>query len=105
MSTLCPNCSRPSRKGAQYCGFCGTNLKSPGRVELTAAVALSEKELSNIASKPQKQTKTKKKDAGRTAAIIAIIILFLIIFLALLGQYWAEVLTYLGSSLPILSVG
>jgi uncharacterized membrane protein YvbJ len=91
MTTLCPNCSRPARKDASFCGYCGNNLKSPGII----AQALP-------AIPSNKRSKTKKlgprKDPGRTLAIIAIILLVLIIGGALIAQNWVEVLTFLLTS-------
>lgn len=91
MTTLCPNCSRPARKDALYCGFCGTNLKSQGTLEQAIPMVQA-----NQNTKGKKQGK--KKDIGRTAAIIAIILLVLIIVGALLAQNWVEVLTFLFTS-------
>lgn len=102
MTTLCPNCSRPARKGAIYCGYCGTNLKSPAILE-QAIPAIGGKPSKKQDSKKQKQAN--RKDFGRTAAIIAIILLVLIIGGALIAQNWVQVLTFLITSIYNLFAG
>jgi len=96
MTTLCPNCSRPARKGALYCGFCGTNLNSTGAIaQALPAGASKERNKKN----PKVVKQGKKRDFGKTAAVIAIILLVLIILTALLAQNWVEVLTFLLTSI------
>ena len=102
MPTICPKCSHPVRTGAQYCGFCGSNLNS---IESVEPAILHEKDLTTQNSRPQELPKAKKRDIGRTMAVISIFVLILVIALALLIQYWTEVVTFLGSFLSSLFSG
>lgn len=89
MPTICPNCLRPVRMGAKYCGFCGTSLApSPIDESVAALSAPQEKESPNFENNTKEQPKRKRSKARRTVLVILIIILCLAIILALFLRYW-----------------
>jgi hypothetical protein len=103
MTHLCPNCSRPARKEAQFCGFCGTYLFAQVKPAVPTSVPNGKK---NIPAKTKaKNLKLKKRDTGKTVALAAIFLMLLIISLAVIGQHWVEMLAYIGSSISILAAG
>jgi len=99
MHTICPRCSHSVRKGANYCGVCGANLNALIINEPPSYAATQTKEASVNFVNPKKQAKTKKRDKGRVAAKVAIFLLILVISLAVITQYWAEILILLGQGI------
>jgi len=90
MPTICPNCLRPVRTGAKYCGFCGTNLFLTAKDESAVLPVSQEKAGINEKSKKQKQAKPKRFKTSQVVSIISIILLLLVIVVALIVRYWAE---------------
>jgi hypothetical protein len=89
MSTICPNCLRPVRPGAKFCGFCGSSLiattQEAGSVEQTATLtpgAGSQKP----AIKPSATPKAGK--GKRTALMVIITLLCLVLLIAFLFYYF-----------------
>ena len=99
MHTICPRCSHSVRKGANYCGVCGANLNAPIISEPPSYAAIQTKEASVNAVNPKKQVKAKERDKGRVAAKIAIFLLILVIGVAVIMQYWVEILILLGQGI------
>jgi hypothetical protein len=86
MSTACPNCSRPTRQGAQFCGYCGIDLDAPLKNSLAHGLAESSGNPSDpgLAAPPN----TRRRDPARVASFIAIVILVIIVALAVLFRFW-----------------
>jgi uncharacterized membrane protein YvbJ len=91
MSSTCPNCNHPVRKGAKYCGFCGTNLTSSAEVKIAAPPNKQEKTGTSPDSKGQKQPKLKRFRTSQVVTVVAIILLFLLIILSVICRYWSEI--------------
>jgi len=102
MHTICPRCSHSVRKGANYCGVCGANLNALIVSEPMAYAATQTKEASVHHTNSKKQGKAKERDKGRTAAKVAIFLLILVIGLAVIMQYWTEILILLGQGITSL---
>jgi len=96
MSKICPNCLRPVRTGANYCGFCGTSLIPVSRAVATSTPLTAQTSTGvNVRSTTDPQPVPKPAKARRPWVITPIILLFLVILLALIVRYWPEITTYL----------
>lgn len=91
MSTICPNCSRPQRKDAKYCGFCGASLTPPAAVKPIAQPAKQDKTGTGAVSEPQKPPKPKRFTTSQKVTYGAIILLFLLIIMSVICRYWSEI--------------
>ena len=103
MSTICPNCLRPVRNDARYCGFCGTNLKPPANDEAVVAVVPTPK---GEASKENPTTLIQLKPKGskirRVVLFILIILLCLVLLVAFLLHYWPVLGPYINAILSLI---
>jgi hypothetical protein len=91
MSTICPNCSRPQRKDAKYCGFCGANLTPAITGKPVAPPITQENSGSGQVSGPQKPPKPKRFTTSQKVTYGAIILLILLILMSVVCRYWSEI--------------
>lgn len=97
MSKICPNCLRPVRTGANYCGYCGTSL-----IPATRDISAGEPSISQVSAVPNVRSTTnarsspKVNKARRPWVITPIIMLCLVIILALVVRFWPEITANLG---------
>lgn len=92
MSKICPNCLRPVRTGANYCGFCGTSLIPATRDASAAESFVSQTSAgTNVRSNSSLRPSPKSSKARRPWVITPIIMLFLVIALALIVRFWPEI--------------
>ncbi len=89
MPTICPNCLRPVRSDAKFCGYCGSSLTSAahdeGPMALTAALdSINVKE----ASASKSQNKPKGGKVRRTILMVIIILLCLVLLFAFSVYYF-----------------
>jgi hypothetical protein len=97
MSKICPNCLRPVRTGANYCGFCGTSLIPATRNVSAAEPFISQNNAgANVRTIPNAQPNPKRSKTRRPWVITPIILLFLVIILALVVRFWPDITAYLG---------
>lgn len=104
MPTICPNCLRPVRTNAKYCGFCGTSLISAAEVESVTAPALQNETELNLNSKQKKPPKSNQGKTSQVVTIIAFILLFLVIILALIVSHWSDISPLLGQILSLVNI-
>ncbi|HEX9091709.1 MAG TPA: zinc ribbon domain-containing protein [Anaerolineales bacterium] len=104
MSTICPNCQRPVRAGAKYCGFCGSSLITAGEVNAFASPALPEQTDLDFDANPGKLPGSKYDKTSQTVALTAIILLFLVIIVALFIRYWPYISVWLNKIFPGLNI-
>jgi len=104
MHTICPNCLRPVRAGAKYCGFCGTSLSSNGEGNARVTAALQSNVDTDLKSKGSKLPGPTYESASRSVAVTAIILLFLVIIVALIIRYWPDILVWIDQILPGLNI-
>jgi len=91
MSTICPNCSRPQRKDAKYCGFCGASLTPAAPVKPVTTTVKQDKASPGQVSAQQKPPKPKRFTTSQKVTYGAIILLFLLIFMSVICRYWSEI--------------
>jgi uncharacterized membrane protein YvbJ len=91
MSTICPNCSRPQRKDAKYCGFCGANLTPVVAVKSVAASVTQGNPSTSQVSAAQKPPKPKRFTTNQKVTYGAIILLILLIIMSVICRYWSEI--------------
>ena len=91
MSTICPNCTRPQRKDAKYCGFCGASLTSVAEVKPVAPLVKQDKTGTGQVSEQQKPPKPKRFTTSQKVTYGAIILLILLIFMSVICRYWSEI--------------
>ncbi len=103
MPTICPNCLRPVRAGANYCGFCGISLTISEGSALDSS-AMEEQTVITNESESTKLPGPTYDQIGRTVSVIAIILLFLVIIAALTIRFWPDIIVWLGQIIPGLSV-
>jgi RNA polymerase subunit RPABC4/transcription elongation factor Spt4 len=88
MPTICPNCLRPVRTDAKYCGYCGSSLTpahDDGSVALTPALdSRSVKQLPSV--KPQ--TTPSRGKVRRTVLMVIVILLCLVLLIAFFVYYF-----------------
>jgi hypothetical protein len=88
MPTICPNCLRPVRVGAKYCGFCGTNLNPTAQDAGPAVVPATlegEPALENLTAPPQ--TKPRGGKTRRTVLMVIILLLCIVLLVAFSAYY------------------
>lgn len=104
MSKICPNCLRPVRTGANYCGYCGTSLVPTPRDATPAVKSVGKGGSKTVAMAPKKVMRVSKGGkAGRSWLKVPITLLILVILAALALRYWPVILTFLNQALPILN--
>jgi fatty acid desaturase len=98
MPTICPNCLRPVRPDAKYCGYCGTNL-NPNAHDDPAAVQASYQEAEVNEDNSTKLTRSKSKGGKirRIVLIVVIILLCLVLLTAFLIHYWPIITPFFGA--------
>lgn len=101
MSKICPNCLRPVRTGANYCGYCGTSLVPTPR-ETTPTMKSISKGQAKASKKIKRMPKSGK--ASRSWLKVPVTLLILVILAALAIRYWPEILTLLNQALPLLKL-
>ncbi len=103
MPTICPNCLRPVRAEARYCGYCGSNLNPAALDEASADLTILE---TNADSSQGKKPKAKTKAAPgviRRRILIAIVILLCLVLLAtFVIHYWPLINSYASSQLGLI---
>jgi hypothetical protein len=103
MPTICPNCLRPVRIDAKYCGFCGTNLKPTPKDETAVAITTPEKSEATIENPTTvKQIQPKGSKIRRIVLIILIILLCLVLLMAFSLHYWPVLGPYINAVLSLL---
>lgn len=89
MPTICPNCLRPVRLDAKYCGFCGSNLYPTAHDDTTAAVISPQvSESTGEKQTTYSELKPKRKQLRRIVLIILVILLCLVLISAFLVNFW-----------------
>jgi hypothetical protein len=102
MPTICPNCLRPVRTDAKYCGFCGTNLNPTAHEDTMVTVASTQEgKVSMNNPPPQTRFKSNGSKVRRVALIVVIILLCLVLLLAFLTHYWPVFTPYIGAALSL----
>ena len=103
MPTICPNCLRPVRTDAKYCGYCGTNL-FPSAHDEALSIQVSSAQQSAMDEKTGIETiyKPRSGKARRVVLVILIVLLCLVLLYAFLAHYWPSLIPYLGSLLSSL---
>jgi len=104
MSATCPNCQRPVRAGAKYCGFCGSSLNSAGEVSAFTSTALREQVDMDLDAKTGRLPGPKYDKTSQTVALTAVILLFLVIIVALFIRYWPYITVWLNKIIPGLNI-
>lgn len=104
MSTICPNCQRPVRAGAKYCGFCGKFLDSVVEGNAFTSATLPEQVDLNLDAKSGKLPGLKYDKTSQTVGLTAIILLFLVIIVALFIRYWPYISVWLNKIIPGLNL-
>ncbi len=106
MTTICPNCLRPLRSNAKYCGYCGASLIPNTHVDTTTmqATALQSNVVEENASAPAQSKPRSKRNIRRVILIVLIILLVLVLLVAFLAHYWPSIIpnisTFFSSLLP-----
>ena len=89
MTTICPNCLRPVRPGAKFCGFCGSSLTQKVGDEGSVVMPVSpESGVTKEKSTTEDQTKTGGRKARRTVLMVIIILLCLVLLAAFSAYYF-----------------
>jgi zinc-ribbon domain len=89
MPTICPNCLRPVRADAKFCGYCGSGLAlnshDDGPEQMTATI-----DKASFTKEPvyKPQPKPKGAKARRTVLMVIIILLCLVLLLAFSVYYF-----------------
>lgn len=104
MHTICPNCLRPIRVGAKYCGYCGTALNSLEESGLAATAVSQDQAGSELEAGAQKLPGPTYDKTARTVSIAAIILLVLVILVGFAIRYWPEITAWLGQIIPWLRI-
>jgi hypothetical protein len=88
MSTICPNCLRPVRADAKFCGFCGNNLNptahDDGPVALSVALESGNVKVNSTA---QPQAKPSGGKTRRRLLMVIIVLLCLVLLIAFSAYY------------------
>jgi hypothetical protein len=89
MPTICPNCLRPVRSDAKFCGFCGTSFPSAMVVESGTSTPIPQND-APAQTKPTSQERPKRtrKQVRRAVLISLIILLCLVLVAAFAVHYW-----------------
>jgi hypothetical protein len=103
MPTICPNCLRPVRSDAKYCGFCGTNLNPSSHEDIAVALTSPQENVAPIKNPAdQTQYKSKGRQLRRILLVIVIILLCLVLLMAFLIHYWPVLNPFFGALISIL---
>lgn len=103
MPTICPNCLRPVRTEAKYCGFCGSNLKPNTKGESVVAVTPPQEDESSIEYQvTQKQRKITGRKIRRFVLILLVVLLCVVLLIAFLLHYWPIISPYIDAILRLL---
>jgi len=103
MPIICPNCLRPVRPDAKYCGFCGNNLNPTARDD-TAVAKASPQEGKVTEENPTTRTQLipKGRKVRRVVLIVLIILMCLVLLMAFLVHYWPILSPYVYAILSLL---
>ncbi len=102
MPTICPNCLRPVRSEARFCGYCGSNLSPTSLDEVSATIPAVQKiEPVKEALPPQPKPKADGEKIRRTILIVIVILLILILLATFLIHYWPTIGSYLGALITL----
>jgi hypothetical protein len=105
MAKICPNCLRPVRSGANYCGYCGTILvPTPQDPAPTVKSSHKGKAKAMVSMPPRSKKSAKLGKSGRSWLKVPITLLILVILAALAIRYWPAILTFLTVALPMLKL-
>ena len=89
MPTICPNCLRPVRTDAKFCGYCGSNLTSVAHDDGPMALAAALESLEDMKDVPAVKPQTKPSGGkGRRTVLMAIIILLCLVLLIAFSFYY-----------------
>lgn len=103
MPTICPNCLRPVRTDAKYCGYCGTNLVPSAREEiLSIPVSRTQQSARDENTGIEDVYKSRGGKGRRVVLVLLIVLLCLVLLYAFLTHYYPTLLPYLGSLLSSL---
>jgi hypothetical protein len=89
MPTICPNCLRPVRADAKFCGYCGSALAptahDDGPVQMTAALNKA-----SFTKEPvyKPEVKPKGGKTRRTVLMVIIVLLCLVLLFAFSVYYF-----------------
>lgn len=95
MPAICPNCLRPVRADAKFCGFCGTSFATAKVVEAIPLESLDEAIMEEIPAAPE-QPKPTRKQVRRTVLILVIVLLCLVLVAAFVVHFWPVIIQNLG---------
>ncbi len=99
MSSICPNCNRPVRKSARFCGYCGADLNANNRKAQNIEPSLQADAVNQAASPKGKKTKRKRSMACCVVWYLLVFILCLAIIVTLTLYYWQYINPLLGQML------
>jgi hypothetical protein len=102
MPTICPNCLRPVRMEARYCGYCGSNLNPTALDEASAVLPIEQPAGEKFQEGKDKGKPKANRETVRRRVLISIVILLLIVLLATFVIHYLPDLQKLTSSLMIL---
>ena len=91
MSTICPNCSRPQRKDAKFCGYCGASLTPVVAAKTVAAPVIQTNSGAGQLTSTSKPPKPKRFTTSQKVTYGAIVLLFLLIIMSVICRYWSEI--------------
>jgi hypothetical protein len=102
MPTICPNCLRPVRSEARYCGYCGSNLNPDSLDELSVAVPITQPGVESKIEAPAKpRPKRDAEKTRRTVLIIIVILLCVVLLVTFLIHYLPVIGAYLGTMITL----
>ena len=91
MPTICPNCLRPLRSGAKYCGYCGSNLNPAAPSDSASMSAVLEGNA--VQQKPPDSPQARSSGGkGRRTLLIILIILLCLVLLAAFSVYYLRLI-------------
>jgi hypothetical protein len=104
MPTICPNCLRPVRSEARYCGYCGSNL-NPGSLDDESAVipAVPAAVEGKVETPSKPKPKRNAEKTRRTVLVIIVILLCLVLVVAFAIHYLPSLGAYLGALITLLA--
>lgn len=103
MPTICPNCLRPVRSEALFCGYCGSNLNPTALDEAPiVTTAIQPGEVYADIALPKPKPKPNGEKIRRTVLIGVVILLCLVLIAAFLIHYLPDIRSYLGALITLL---
>jgi hypothetical protein len=99
MASTCPNCSRPVRKSARFCGYCGADLNASKSPRKNDEPALQDDATKQPGSLNGKSPKRKRSRACCGIWYFLVLILCLAIIVTLILYYWQYINPLLGQIL------